>query len=77
MSIYPQAPMWLPPYPPSTPHEGTKMFGGNEEEFGDNIERIEILGGNEDIEPTQILNPDDEGEKTVELNDEDDDMDDD
>lgn len=23
LSIYPQAPMWLPPYPPSTPHEGT------------------------------------------------------
>lgn len=23
LSIYLQAPMWLPPYPPSTPHEGT------------------------------------------------------
>lgn len=40
------------------------------------IERTEILGGNEDIEPTQIFTPDDEGEKTVELNNDDDDMDD-
>ena len=75
-SMYPQAPMWLPPYPPVTGPASTEILGGHDEQYGDNLECTQVLGEDDYAAHTPVINLDDEGEKTVELNYDTDDMDD-
>ena len=72
MSMYPQAPMWLPPYPPVTGPAGTEILGSHHEQCGDNEGGTQVLG--EDYYAhTPIVNFDEGGGDTVEFNADDDD----